>query len=38
MIKQVVETKIASGIRVIRDEIYLIKIDNVSRLAVLDDK
>jgi hypothetical protein len=38
MIKQVAETKIASGIRVMRDELYPIKVDNVNRLAVLDDK
>ena len=37
MVKQVAETKIALGIRVLRDELYPIKVDNVNRLAVLDE-
>jgi hypothetical protein len=37
MVKRVVETKIALDIRVLRDELYLIKVDNVNRLAVLDN-
>ena len=37
MIKQVAETKIALGVRVLRDELYPIKVDNVNRLAVLDE-
>ena len=37
MVKQAAETKIAPGIRVLRDELYPIKVDNVNRLAVLDD-
>lgn len=36
MVKQVAETKIAPGIRVLRDELYPVKVDNVSRLAILD--
>ena len=37
MVKQAAETKIAPGIRVLRDELYPIKVDNVNRLAVLDE-
>jgi hypothetical protein len=37
IIKQAAETKIAPGIRVMRDELYPIKVDNVNRLAVLED-
>jgi cell division septum initiation protein DivIVA len=37
MVKHAVETKIALGVRVLRDELYPIKVDNVNRLAVLDD-
>lgn len=37
MVKQAVETKGAEGIRVLRDELYPIKVDNVNRLAVLDE-
>jgi regulator of replication initiation timing len=37
MVKQVAETKTAPGIRVLRDELYPIKVDNVNRLAVLDE-
>jgi regulator of replication initiation timing len=36
MVKQVAETKIALGTRVLRDELYPVKVDNVNRLAVLD--
>lgn len=36
MVKQVVETKLAAGVRVLRDELYPIKVDNVNRQAVLD--
>jgi hypothetical protein len=36
IVKQVAETKIAPGIRVLRDELYPIKVDNVNRLAILD--
>jgi hypothetical protein len=38
MVKQMAETKIAAGIRVLGDEIYPIKVDGVNRLAILDDK
>jgi len=37
IVKQAAETKIAPGIRVLRDELYPIKVDNVNRLAVLDE-
>jgi len=37
MVKQIAETKIAPGTRVLRDELYPIKVDNVNRLAVLDE-
>lgn len=37
MVKQAVEAKGAEGIRVLRDELYPIKVDNVNRLAVLDE-
>ena len=32
-----VELKIAARVRVLRDELYPIKVDDVNRLAVLDD-
>jgi hypothetical protein len=38
IVKQVAEGKIAPGTRVLRDELYPIKVDNVNRLAVLDDE
>ncbi len=37
LVKQVAETKIATGVRVLRDELYPIKVDNVKRTAVLDE-
>jgi regulator of replication initiation timing len=37
LIKLAVETKVAAGVRVLRDELYPIKVDNVNRLAVLDE-
>ena len=37
LVRQAAETKIATGIRVLRDELYPIKVDNVNRLAVLDE-
>ncbi len=37
MIRQAAETKIAASIRVLRDELYPVKVDNVNRLAVLDE-
>lgn len=35
-VKRAAETKIAPGVRVLRDELYPIKVDGVNRLAVLD--
>lgn len=37
MVKQVAETKVAAGVRVLRDELYPVKVDNVNRQAVLDE-
>jgi regulator of replication initiation timing len=37
MVKLAVETKAAPGVRILRDELYPIKVDNVNRLAVLDE-
>ena len=37
MVKRAVETKITTGVRVLGDELYPIKVDNVNRLAVLDE-
>jgi hypothetical protein len=36
MVKQVAETRIAPGIRILRDELYPVKVDHVNRLAILD--
>ncbi|KAF5964566.1 reverse transcriptase [Fusarium coicis] len=36
-VKQIAETKLARGIRVLRDDLYPIKVDNVSRTAVLNE-
>jgi hypothetical protein len=38
MVKQVAEKKMAPGTRVLRDELYPIKVDNVNRSVVLDDE
>jgi len=38
LVKRAAETKIGAGARVLRDEIYPIKVDNVKRTAVLDEK
>ena len=35
-IKDIIEAKKALGIRVLRDQLYLVKVDNVNRTAVLD--
>ena len=35
-IKDIVETKTAPGARVLRDQLYPVKVDNVNRTAVLD--
>ena len=37
LVKQVAEDKTPHGARVLRDELYPVKVDNVNRLAVLDD-
>jgi hypothetical protein len=37
LVKRVAETKIGAGARVLRDELYPIKVDNVKRTAVLDE-
>lgn len=37
LVKGVAETKIGAGVRVLRDELYPIKVDNVKRTAVLDE-
>ncbi|SCO54574.1 related to reverse transcriptase [Fusarium fujikuroi] len=36
-VKRIAETKLARGIRVLRDDLYPIKVDNVSRTAVLNE-
>jgi myosin heavy subunit len=38
IVKRVAETKLAPGACILRDDIYPIKVDNVSRIAVLDEK
>jgi hypothetical protein len=38
LVKKVAETKIGVGARVLRDELYPIKVDSVNRAAVLDEK
>ena len=37
LVKQVAEAYLPRGARVLRDEMYPIKVDNVKRLAVLDE-
>lgn len=37
MVKKVAEAKIGAGARVLRDELYPIKVDSVNRAAVLDE-
>ncbi|KAI9146629.1 hypothetical protein HJFPF1_13612 [Paramyrothecium foliicola] len=37
LVKRVAETKVPRGARVLRDELYPIKVDNVNRLAVIDE-
>ena len=37
MVKRLVGAKLARGARVLRDELYPIKVDNVKRIAVLDE-
>ncbi|KAJ5816554.1 hypothetical protein N7447_008787, partial [Penicillium robsamsonii] len=38
LVKKVAEIKIGEGARVLRDELYLIKVDSANRAAVLDEK
>lgn len=38
IVKEVAEKKMATGTRVLRDELYPIKVDNVNRSVVLDDE
>jgi hypothetical protein len=38
LVKEVVEAKIGAGARVLRDELYPIKVDSVNKAAVLDEK
>ena len=37
IVKRVAETKLAPGARILRDDLYPIKVDNVSRTAVLNE-
>lgn len=37
LVKKVAEAKIGAGARVLRDELYLIKVDSVNMAAVLDE-
>ena len=38
LVKKVAEAKIGAGARVLRDELYPIKVDSVKKAAVLDEK
>ncbi|KAF6515875.1 hypothetical protein HZS61_004616 [Fusarium oxysporum f. sp. conglutinans] len=38
VVKRVAETKLAPGTRILRDDLYPIRVDNVSRVAVLDER
>lgn len=38
LVKKVAESQIGAGARVLRDELYPIKVDSVNKAAVLDDK
>ncbi|KAJ5264619.1 hypothetical protein N7505_007412 [Penicillium chrysogenum] len=38
LVKQVAEAKIGGGARVLRDELYPIKVDSVNKAVVLDEK
>ncbi|KAJ0132402.1 hypothetical protein HZ326_24515 [Fusarium oxysporum f. sp. albedinis] len=38
VVKRVAETKLAPGTRILRDDLYPIRVDNVSRIAVLDER
>jgi hypothetical protein len=37
LVKRIAETRIGAGARVLRDELYPVKVDNVKRTAVLDE-
>jgi hypothetical protein len=37
LVKKVAEAKIGAGARMLRDELYLIKVDSVKKTAVLDE-
>jgi uncharacterized coiled-coil protein SlyX len=37
-VKRVAETKLAPGARILRDDLYPIRVDNVNRTAVLDER
>ena len=37
LVKQLADTKLPSGVRLLRDELYPVKVDNVNRLVVLDE-
>ncbi|SPJ70278.1 related to reverse transcriptase [Fusarium torulosum] len=38
IVKRVAETKLAPGARILRDDLHPIRVDNVNRIAVLDEK
>ncbi|EXM12452.1 hypothetical protein FOTG_19047 [Fusarium oxysporum f. sp. vasinfectum 25433] len=38
IVKRIAETKLAPGARILRDDLYPIRVDNVSRIAVLDER
>jgi hypothetical protein len=38
LVKQVAEARIGAGARVLRDELYPIKVDSVNKAAVLDER
>lgn len=37
MVKRLVEAKLTRGARILRDELYPVKVDHVNRVAVLDE-
>lgn len=37
LVKRIIETKIRAGTYVLRDELYLIKVDNIKQIVVLDE-
>ncbi|RKK45061.1 hypothetical protein BFJ69_g18273 [Fusarium oxysporum] len=38
IVKRAAETKLAPGARILRDDLYPIRVDNVSRIAVLNER